>query len=194
MPDPEKIGEITELLSRWRLGSADAENELFDLVNADLRRLAHYVMRGERKGHSLQATELVDQIYIRLIAAKDRDWQNRQHFFAIAARSMRRYLVDLARARPKAEFVGVEKAEAQLPAATAKIALAVTIDKLLYQLASVHPEWCNLVELKYFLGLTDEEAAEVMGIKLRTAQRMWSDARQWLFERVESANAASNSA
>jgi RNA polymerase sigma factor (TIGR02999 family) len=185
------MGEITELLARWRLGSPDAENELFNLVNADLRRLAHYVMRGEREGHFLQATELVDQIYIRLIAAKDRDWQSRQHFFAIAARSMRRYLIDLARGRPKAEFVCVEKAEVHLPAGGDKIALAVTVDKLLYKLAAVHPEWCNLVELKYFLGLTEEEAAEVMDIKLRTAQRMWCDARQWLFEHMEQANAAS---
>jgi RNA polymerase sigma factor (TIGR02999 family) len=192
MPEREKTGEITELLSQWRTGNVNAENELFDLVNADLRRLAHYVMRGERKGHSLQATELVDQIYIRMIAARDRDWQNRQHFFALAARSMRRYLIDLARGRPKAEFVAIEKAEAHLLAASGKIALAVTVDKLLYQLANVHPEWCSLVELKYFLGLTDEEAADVMGIKLRTAQRMWCDARQWLFERMESANAASN--
>jgi RNA polymerase sigma factor (TIGR02999 family) len=192
MRDLEKAGEITELLSRWRRGSEDVENELFNLVNADLRRLAHYVMRGERKGHSLQATELVDQVYIRLVAAKDRDWQNRQHFFALAARSMRRHLIDLARARPRAEFIGIEKAEAQLPAASAKIALAVTIDKLLQQLGKEHPDWCNLVELKYFLGLTDEESAEIMGVKLRTAQRMWRDARQWLFERMESARAASN--
>ena len=192
MRDLEKAGDITELLSRWRQGSEDVENELFNLVNADLRRLAHYVMRGERKGHSLQATELVDQVYIRLVAAKDRDWQNRQHFFALAARSMRRHLIDLARGRPKAEFVGIDKAEAQLPAASAKIALAVTIDKLLQQLGNEHPEWCTLVELKYFLGLTDEESAEIMGVKLRTAQRMWRDARQWLFERMESARAASN--
>jgi hypothetical protein len=89
----ERMGEITELLARWRLGSTDAGNELFNLVNANLRRLAHYVMRGEREGHFLETTELVDQIYIRLVAIKDRDWQSRQHFFAIAARSMRRYLI-----------------------------------------------------------------------------------------------------
>jgi RNA polymerase sigma factor (TIGR02999 family) len=192
MLNSENTGKVTELLSRWRQGSPDAENELFHLVNTDLRRLAQYMLRGERKGHSLQATELVDQIYIRLIAARDRDWQSRQHFFALAARSMRRYLIDLARARPKAEFVGIEKAEARLPAASSNLGLAITVDKLLYQLANEHPELCKLVELKYFLGLTDHEAAEIMGMKLRTVQRMWCDARKWLFEHMESAHAAVN--
>src|SRR5258706_11339493 len=87
----EKTGDITLLLHQWRSGSRTAENELFALVLPNLRRLAHYLMKGERKGHSLQATELVDQIYMRLVAAKDRDWRSRQHFFAISARAMRRY-------------------------------------------------------------------------------------------------------
>jgi RNA polymerase sigma factor (TIGR02999 family) len=142
-------------------------------------------MNGERKGHSLQATELVDQIYVRLVAAKDRDWQNRQHFFAIAGRAMRRYLIDHARARPRGEFVGIKGVEALLPAGSVKLDFALTIDRLLNELAESKPEWSNLVEMKYFLGLTDEEAAEVLGMKLRTVQRMWRDARQWLFERAE---------
>src|SRR5215471_21380876 len=104
----QEMGEITQLLHRWREGSREAENELFALVLADLRRLAQYLMKGERKGHSLQPTELVDQIYFRLVAAKDRDWQNRQHFFAICARVMRRYLIDHARRRLDGEFVTVD--------------------------------------------------------------------------------------
>src|SRR5262245_31185849 len=84
--DVEQSGEITQLLQKWREGSRDAENELFSLVLPKLRRLAHYLMKGERRGHSLEATELVDQIYFRLVAAKDRDWRNRAHFFAIAGR------------------------------------------------------------------------------------------------------------
>lgn len=143
-------------------------------------------MNRERRGHSLQATELVDQIYLRLVAAKDRDWQSRQHFFAIAGRAMRHYLIDQARGRPDAEFVQLEKLEAFLPATSQKVEFALTVDRLLNQLAKVRPEWCELVELKFFLGLTDEEAADVLGIKLRTMQRMWRDARQWLFERTES--------
>jgi len=183
------MGDITQLLHKWREGSPEAENELFAMVLPNLRWLARYLMKGERKGHSLQATELVDQIYIRLVAAKDRDWQSRQHFFAIAGRAMRRYLIDLARARPSGEFTGLEKLEAVLPASSVKLDCAIAVDKLLDELSESNPEWCHLVEMKYFLGLTDEEAAEVLGMKLRTVQRMWRDARQWLFERAEGGDA-----
>lgn len=186
---PEQVGEITQLLHQWRTGAAGAENELFNRLNPELRRLAHYLMKGERKGHTLQATELVNQIYVRLVAAKDRDWQNRQHFFAIAGRAMRRYLIDHARGRPRAEFVGLQGVEALLPASSVRLDLAITVDRLLNELAETQPEWCNLVELKYFLGVTDEEAAELLGMKLRTVQRMWHDVRKWLFERTESDNA-----
>ena len=117
----EKTGDITPLLHKWRDGSRTAENELFAIVLPNLRRLAHHLMRGERKGHSLQATELVDQIYLRLVAAKDRDWRNRQHFFAIAARVMRRYLIDHARGRPNAKFVSLEGIENLLPASNVKL-------------------------------------------------------------------------
>lgn len=183
------MGDITQLLQQWREGSREAENELFALVLPKLRRLAHYLMKGERQGHSLQPTELVDQIYVRLVAAKDRDWQNRGHFFAIAARSMRRYLIDHARGRPPAEFVALEGMKDFLPAESAELDLAITVDRLLDQLAETKPEWCKLVEVKYFLGLSDEEAAEALGMKLRTMQRMWRDARQWLYEQMESGSA-----
>jgi RNA polymerase sigma-70 factor, ECF subfamily len=186
----EKTGDITRLLVQWREGSREAENELFTLVFPKLRRLARYLMKGERKGHSLQPTELVDQIYVRLVAAKDQDWRNRQHFFAIAARAMRRYLIDHARARPSAEFVAFEGMEDFLRVSSENIEVAITVDRLLDQLAKVQPEWCTLVEVKYFLGLTDDETAEALGIKLRTMQRMWRDARQWLFARMESGDAS----
>jgi RNA polymerase sigma-70 factor (ECF subfamily) len=183
------MGDITELLHKWREGSREAENELFSRVTPDLRRLARYLMKGERKGHSLQATELVDQIYFRMVAAKDRDWRNRQHFYAIASRAMRRYLIDHARGRPAAEFVALEGMKDFLPAASPKLNLAITVDRLLDELAQSKPEWCMLVEVKYFLGLTDEEAAEALNMKQRTMQRMWRDARQWLFARMESSSA-----
>src|SRR6202140_2612199 len=104
-------------------------------------------MQRERKDHSLQATELVDQIYFRMVAAKDRDWRNRKHFFAIAARAMRRYLIDHARGRPNAEFIALAGIENLLPASSAQLDLAVTIDRLLEQLAETKPEWCTLVVL-----------------------------------------------
>jgi RNA polymerase sigma factor (TIGR02999 family) len=182
----ESVGDVTRLLHEWREGRSGAENQLFDLVVPDLQRLAHYLMQRERKGHSLQPTELVDQIYFRLVAAKNQDWQNRRHFFAIAARAMRRYLIDHARGRPDAEFVAINGMENLLPAASPQVDLAITVDRLLDELAHTKPEWCDLVEVKYFLGLTDEEAAEVLGMKLRSMQRMWRDARRWLFEQSES--------
>jgi len=183
MSDP--TDNITQLLHKWREGDQGAERELFSVVFPDLRRLAHHLMQGERKGHTLQATELVNQIYFRLVAAKDRDWQNRRHFFAIAARAMRRYLIDYARGRPRADFVPLDGIENLLPAGSSKLDQAIMIDCLLDELADEKPDWCSLVEVKYFLGLTDDEAAEVLGIKLRTMQRMWVEARKWLFERTE---------
>jgi RNA polymerase sigma factor (TIGR02999 family) len=185
------MGEITLLLHQWRAGNREAENQLFTLVLPNLRRLAHYLMQRERKDHSLQATELVDQIYFRMVAAKERDWQSRKHFFAIAARAMRRYLIDHARGRPSAEFVALEGFESILPADSGKIDLALTVDRLLDELAETKPEWSMLVEMKFFLGLTDEEAAEALGVKLRTMQRTWSDARRWLFTHMEPGHAQS---
>src|SRR5580698_3615504 len=121
------MGDITVLLQKWREGSREAENELFTLVTPNLRRLAHYLMKGERQGHTLQATELVDQVYFRLVGAKNRDWQNRAHFFAIAGRAMRRQLIDHARGRPDAEFIALEEIKNFLPADSAKLDLAVNV-------------------------------------------------------------------
>lgn len=180
----EPMGDITVLLQRWREGSREAEAQLFEIVLPNLRNLAHYLMKNERQDHTLQATELVNQIYFRLIAAKDRDWRNRRHFFAIAARAMRRYLIDYARGRPNAEFMAIDGMEDFLSATNPSIDLALTVDELLTRLGEENAHWCEVVEMKYFLGLTDEEASDAMGVKLRTFQRMWRDARQWLFARM----------
>ena len=104
---------------------------------------------------------------------------------------MRRYLIDHARGRPNAEFVALEGMEDFLPADNDKVDLAISVDRLLDRLAESNPEWCTLVEVKYFLGLTDEEAAEALGVKLRTMQRMWRDARRWLYEQTEFGDARS---
>ena len=181
-------GNITQLLSRWREGSREAENELFVLVLPSLRRLARYMMSRERPGHTLQATELVDQIYFRLVAAKDRDWQNRAHFFAMAARVMRRHLVDHARARQGAHFVPLG-GELEMAMAGDQVDIAIAVDQLLERLAEYKPQWCTVVEVKFFLGLTDEEAAASLGMNPRTLQRIWRDARQWLFERMGTSGA-----
>ncbi len=180
--------EITQLLNEWRDGSHEAENELFQEVMPKLKRLAHHLMLGERAGQSIQATELVDQVYLGMVAAKDRGWQNRGHFFALAARAMRHHLIDRAR-RPHADKVSIEALHNVLPARSGQLELAVTVDRLLNELNEVKPEWCRVVEVKYFLGLTDEEAAAILGMPVRTLQRAWRDARKWLFERMEPAGA-----
>jgi RNA polymerase sigma factor (TIGR02999 family) len=187
----EPAGDITELLHQWRAGSREAENQLFALVLPNLRRLANYLLQRERRDHSMQATELVDQIYLRMVAAKERDWQSRKHFFAIAARIMRRYLIDHARGRPTATFVALDGLEEILPADPRKLDLAIAVDRLLDELSETKPEWSMLVELKFFLGLTDEETAAALGVKLRTMQRTWSDARRWLYTRMEPDHAQS---
>ena len=131
----------------------------------------------------------MDQIYFRMVAAKERDWQNRKHFFAIAARAMRRHLIDHARGRPQAQFVALEELADILPADSVKIDMAIAVDGLLDELSETNPEWSMLVEMKFFLGLTDDEAAEALGVKLRTMQRAWSAARRWLYTRMEPGHA-----
>jgi RNA polymerase sigma factor (TIGR02999 family) len=188
----DATASITQLLQQWRTGDRSAENELFAIVLPRLRQLARFLMKRERPDHTLQATELVDEVYLRLVAAQDQDWRSRQHFFAITARVMRRYLIDYARGRPHAKHVALEGLENLVPSDESKLELAVEIDRLLEELMLVQPEWCTVVELKFFLGLTDEEAADAMGLRLRTLQRMWRDARQWLFERSELQRAGHN--
>jgi RNA polymerase sigma factor (TIGR02999 family) len=182
-------GEITQLLHAWRAGSQEAEARLFELVLPDLRRMARQCMKGERRDHTLQPTELVNQVYFRLVAAKDQNWQNRAHFFAIAAKAMRRFLIDYARARPGGTFLPVDNLAGQLYLGQSKIELAIAVDALLDDLAKEHPDMCSVVELKFFLGLTDEETADVMGLSLRSMQRLWQDARRWLFEKLDPGNA-----
>jgi len=124
-----------------------------------------------------------------MVAAKNRDWRNRQHFFAIAARAMRRHLIDHARGRPDADLIPLDGFQNLLPADSGKLDLALNVDRLLDQMAEVKSEWCTVVEVKFFLGLNDDEAAEALGMKLRTLQRIWHEARQWLFEHLEVQNA-----
>ncbi len=187
--EPE-VGDVTQLLKKWRAGDPDAESQLFRLVMPDLRRLAQYYISRERPDEILQPSALVNEAYLRLVRAKEQDWQSRQHFFAVAARAMRRYLIDYARARPKGTFVPFEDLAELLPAASTRLELALAIDPLLEELERIHPDLCSSVELKFFLGLTDKEAADALGTSLRSFQRRFSDARRWLFERLQDKNAA----
>jgi RNA polymerase sigma factor (TIGR02999 family) len=182
-------GEVTLLLHAWGDGDLSAEARLFELVLPELHKIAQCLMRRERPGHSLQATALLNETYCRLVNAREREWQNRHHFFAIAARAMRRLLIDHARGRPKMQQVPLEGVEAWLRASGGKLEQILAIDTLLTAIEGTHPDWCSIVELKFFMGLTDEETAEALGLPLRTVQRKFGDARRYLFEKLETAHA-----
>ena len=176
--------EVTALLERVSAGDRDAENRLFEIVMPELRRLAQHLLNGERPNHTLQGTELVNQIYVRLAGA-ELSLRNRAHFFAIAARAMRRELIDYARRRPDAILVPIDGLPEAVVARTDKRELALTIDELLDKMQAIMPVEASIVELKFFFGMTDEETAEVLALPLRTMQAKWQDARIWLFERAE---------
>jgi RNA polymerase sigma factor (TIGR02999 family) len=184
--EPPGDGEITELLHRWRAGDSAAESRLFELVQPELHRLAQHYIRGERPGHTLQATDLLNETYIKLTGVRDLDWRDRRHFYALAARAMRRFLIDYARARGNEVRLPFDDIVPWIAADARNLELAISIDILLDEMGKESGDRCSMVELKYFLGLTDEEAAETLNLPLRTAQRRWIEARKWLFERLES--------
>jgi RNA polymerase sigma-70 factor, ECF subfamily len=183
MMDP-KGGEITQLLQRWRGGDREAESKIFDLLMPELRKIAARCFRHERAGNSLQPTLLVNEAFLRLAAAKNIDWQHRGHFLAVAARIMRRYLIDHARSRPSVQFLPMEGLPEGLLGKRSKLELAVAVDALLDDLAKESQQRRAVVELKFFLGLGDAEAADALNLKLHTFQREWHRARKWLFERL----------
>jgi RNA polymerase sigma factor (TIGR02999 family) len=141
-------------------------------------------MRNERSGHTLQPTALVNEAFMRLAAAKDIDWHDRGHFLALAARVMRRHLIDHARARPDVHFLALEGLPEYVLSNHTKLELVVAVDELLEELGKESPQRRSVVELKFFLGLTDTEAADALNLSLHTFQREWYRARRWLFERL----------
>lgn len=185
---------VTSLLSEARAGSERAADELLPLVYGQLRAMAARAMRQERADLTLQATALVHEAYLRLVDDNDgtgggRQWDGRWHFFAAAAEAMRRILVDHARSRRRlkrgggARRVSLEAAEL---AAGDRSPDLLALDEALVELEQKHPDKARLVKLRYFAGLTMDEAARAMGISPRTAGRAWSYARAWLFARIHS--------
>jgi RNA polymerase sigma factor (TIGR02999 family) len=150
----------------------------------DLRKMADRYFRKERAGHTLQPTALVNEAFLRLARTKNIEWNDRGHFFAIAATIMRRYLIDYARARPHVDFLPMEGLPDHVLGSHSRLELAVAVDALLDELEQESRQRCNIVELKFFLGLTDEEAAHCLNLTLHTLQREWARARRWLFERL----------
>jgi RNA polymerase sigma-70 factor, ECF subfamily len=175
---------ITELLIAWSDGSREALDELTPAVYADLRRLAAGYMRREPAGHALQPTALVSEAYLRLIDQRRVKWRNRAHFFGVAARMMRRILVDYARRR-RAERRGGHWARVTLTGLDVAADEPNQLDVLalhesLERLAVFDPQQARIVELRYFAGLTIEEAAEVVGVSEATVTREWTIAKAWL--------------
>jgi RNA polymerase sigma factor (TIGR02999 family) len=147
--------------------------------------MARGILGRERPGHSLQTSALLNEAYLRLVKARERTWEDRRHFFAVAARIMRRHLIDLARARAHGQKVALEGLEEILAGRETQLEQAISVATLLESLEAEHPDWCSVVEMRFFLGLTEEETAESLGISLRTMQRKYADARRWLYEKLE---------
>jgi RNA polymerase sigma factor (TIGR02999 family) len=185
-----ETGDITVLLRAWRAGDGSALDRLTPLVYRELRRLAYKFMQQERRDHILQATALVNEAFLRLIDIRAVDWQDRAHFMAVAAQTMRRVLVDAARAR-SAEKRGGDMQRAdhgasgvdldRLPAPETDRAIEVSaLDELLDALARMDPRRAKVVELRFFGGLTVEETAEFLQISPQSVMRDWKLARAWL--------------
>jgi RNA polymerase sigma factor (TIGR02999 family) len=187
MPSPPTI---TQLLVSWSSGDRAALEALTPLVHEELRRLAGRCMAGERPGHILQATALVNEAYLRLVDWKDVQWQNRAHFFGVAAQIMRRVLVDVARSRDREKRgrgqIHVSLSEAAgVPAGHAAGSIdLVALDDALKTLETLNPRQCRVVELRFFGGLSLDEAAHVLGVSVGTVRRDWSLAQAWLFREL----------
>jgi RNA polymerase sigma factor (TIGR02999 family) len=174
---------VTQLLVAWSNGDKAALDRLMPLVYTELRRLAHHYMSRERPGHTLQTTALVNEAYMRLVDQENIRWENRAHFFGIAARLMREILVDHARSRQAAKRGGgqyrLSLSEVDRIASRPDVNL-IALDEALGRLEAVDPQKSRIVELRYFGGLGIEETAKVIGISPATVKRDWSMARAWL--------------
>jgi RNA polymerase sigma factor (TIGR02999 family) len=175
--------EVTKLLVAWGEGDAAALGQLVPLVEAELRRLAHGYLSRERPGHLLQTTALVNEAFIRLVNWRNVSWQNRSHFLAMSARMMRQILVDISRRRPKGIDGGVirfvDVTDADEPPADSLCDIEA-IHEALDDLAKRDPRKAQIVELRFFGGLTIDETAQVVGVAPITVSREWTKARAWL--------------
>jgi RNA polymerase sigma factor (TIGR02999 family) len=174
---------------RWRNGEATAGDRLMEKVHSELRRIAAAYLRRERGGHTLEPTAVVNEAYLRLIPQRDVQWENRAHFFGIAARMMRRVLVDHARKRKAAKRDGLAGEPVTLSNVPDRPAGADPVDVLMLHdalsgLAAIDARQAEIVEMRYFAGLTVEEIAEVMKISPTTVKREWTTAKLWLRRRM----------
>src|SRR6266481_1108735 len=181
--DPH-TGEVTRLLGELRAGKKDAEAQLLALLYDDLRRLAASYLRRERPDHTLQPTALVHEAYLRLVDQPEQNWQNRAHFLGISAHIMRQILVDHARKRYAAKRGGREQPltldESVLPG-TQRPEELIALNEALVRLEAFDKRQSQVVELRFFGGMTEEEISHVLGISVRTIKRDWNVARAWLY-------------
>jgi RNA polymerase sigma factor (TIGR02999 family) len=179
--------DVTHLLARWKDGDEAALQQLVPIVHAELRRLARRQMVGERPGHTLQPTALVNEAYLRLVNLKQMQWQDRAHFFAMAARLMRRILVDFARSRGYQKRGGGAKQVSfteALEVAEGQPTDVVALNDALEALADVDERKSRVVELRFFGGLSIEETAEVLKVSRETVRRDWKVAKMWLLRHL----------
>ena len=179
---------ITQLLVAWSEGDEQALEQLTPIVYQDLQRIAHKYLRGERAGHTLETAALVNEAYLRLVDASAVQWQNRAHFFSVAARMMRRILVDFSRSRRQLKRAGnaqrVTFNEA-LPVAAPWDVDLLALDDALKDLHQLDPRKAQIVELRFFGGLSVEETASVMGVAPITTMREWKKAKAWLLVQLD---------
>lgn len=178
---------VTQLLQAWRAGDKAALDQLLPLVQDELHRLAKRLMSRERQGHTWQTTELVNEAYLQLVNQQQVEWQDRAHFFAVAAQVMRHLLVDHARARQQvkhgggAQRLSLDEVALVAPDRSAEL---LALDDALDRLADFDQQKSRIVELRYFGGLTVEEIAEVLGIAAITVKREWARAKLWLYKEL----------
>lgn len=186
----ETNSDITGLLLAWQGGDAAALDRLLPLVYEELRRIAHRQLSRERPGHTLSTTALVHEAYLRLVDQNRAEWADRAQFFAIAARLMRRVLVDAARFRLAGKREGIRKRvtlDAQELSLEDRADLLVAVDEALERLAAVDERAGRVVECRFFGGYTENETAEALGITDRTVRRDWVRAKAWLYEALRDA-------
>jgi RNA polymerase sigma factor (TIGR02999 family) len=184
--DDAARGDITALLEAWREGDQTALEKLTPIVYKELHRLAGRYMRGERPGHSLQTTDLVNEAYMRLVDYKRMHWQNRAHFFAVSAQLIRRILVDHARRRNLKRGAGFKHVSLDEVAVAGggRSADLVALDDAMKALAQVDPRKERVVEMRFFGGLSVEETADVLKVSTVTVMRDWSTAKAWLYREL----------
>jgi len=185
-------GPVTQLLLRWNSGEESCLDELIPLLDHELRLIAHRQMRKEREGHTLQTTALINEAYLKLVDQSRANWHNKAHFLGVASGVMRRILVDHARGLCRAKRGGAAQhlpIDEALVFSPAKSAAVVALDDALQELAHVDPRRVQIVEMRYFGGLTVEETAEALGVHPNTVIRDWALTKAWLKRELSRASA-----